>query len=263
MRLKSQGREFPALSGDGGNRTRVRRILQQASTSVVGVFVLVRWVAADRATSGTADALNSPYRLGESCTLTRLHLAPVCQRNAGGARSDSPIGLQGPSPAAYAATATGAQRFAIGVAFVFCSWVYGDGASPTRSLPQTFPVETYHPHPYYTTEWDVVAEISRRGMSYRLLGRQGRNLVIRLPCSPMDQLRTQRDAFVCASYHGAKPRAQNHPRRGWHGVFAAKGCYLQDFVSGNQAFPVSYDPARTLRRMASTSRNMREASRRG
>jgi len=61
---------------------------------------------------------------------------------------------------AYAATATGAeaqvfaiagtQVFALVLAFWVCSWVYGDGASPARSPPPAFPVETYHPRYYYT-----------------------------------------------------------------------------------------------------------------
>lgn len=50
---------------------------------------------------------------------------------------------------AYAATAIGAI-LAIGLALKVCSWVYGDGASPARSPQSAFPVETNHPHNYYT-----------------------------------------------------------------------------------------------------------------
>ncbi len=66
---------------------------------------------------------------------------------------------------AYAAMATGAaaqvfaiagiQVFALVLAFWVCSWVYGDGASPARRPSSAFPVETYHPRFYYTTDFDL------------------------------------------------------------------------------------------------------------
>ena len=61
-----------------------------------------------------------------------------------------PDQVLGRYPIAYAATAIGAQLLAIGLAIKFCSWVYGDGASPARSPQSAFPVETSHPHTYYT-----------------------------------------------------------------------------------------------------------------
>ncbi len=140
------------------DRWRWRESNPRPRQTVAGLYersrhlLLARRVAADLATSGPADG--SWRILSASDALHVGALAPITGRPTscrwgGTAPRGSFLGL--PVCRAYAATATGvAQVLAIGLALVVCSWGYGDGASPARSLQPICPVETFHPRLQYS-----------------------------------------------------------------------------------------------------------------